>query len=61
MAPKCTTDITVDKASVKMLLRAVEKYGEKKVFGSPVEQETFNELKWQLHTALYELQFKCSP
>ena len=41
-----------------MLIRALTKYGGKKVFGSPVEQETFNELQWQLHTAMFELQFK---
>ena len=61
MGPKCTTTITVDKAALKMLIRAATKYGDKKVFGSPLEQETFNELQWQLHTALFELQFKCSP
>ena len=41
-----------------MLIRALTKYGDKKAFGSPVEQDTFNELQWQLHTAMFELQFK---
>ena len=61
MGPKCTVDIKLDKAAIKLLIRAVTKYGDKKVFGSPVEQESFNEIQWQLHTALFELQFKGSP
>ena len=58
MSPKPAVDIRLDKTAIKLLIRAVTKYGDKKVFGSPLEQESFNEVQWQLHTALFELQFK---
>ena len=58
MDKQATTDISFTHASLKMMLRALTKYGEKKIFGSPVEQEIYKELQWQLRTALCELQFK---
>ncbi len=50
--------VKLNSSMVKMLLRSLDFYGEKTIFGSPVEQESYTELQWQLRTALCELQFK---
>ena len=54
---KPTAPLELNHSAIHMLIRALTKYGTKKVFGSPIEQETFKELQWQLHIALFELQF----
>ena len=55
---KPTAPLELNHSAVHMLIRALTKYGGKKVFGSPIEQKTFNELQEQLHIVLFELQFK---
>ena len=55
---KLTATLELNHSAVHMLIHALTKYSNKKSFGSPIEQETFKELQWQLHTALFELQFK---
>ena len=61
MKPKLTISITLDSSSIKMMIRALTKYGDKKAFGSPIEQTTFDKLAEQLYMALFELQFRSSP
>ena len=55
---KATATMNCDHTSLKMLVRALDSYGANTIFGSPLEQETFKELQWQLRTALCELQFE---
>ena len=50
-------NLSLDKTALKLLLRAVDKYNEKHVFGSPVEQEAFDDLLRKIHIALFELTF----
>ena len=52
-----TIPVELDKISTKLLLRILDKYLEKHSFGSPVEQQAFNETYTKLKVALFELTF----
>ena len=52
-----TIPVELDKISTKLLLRILDKYMEKHAFGSPVEQQAFNETYTKLKIALFELTF----
>ena len=52
-----TIPVELDKLSTKLLLRILDKYVEKHSFGSPVEQQAFNETYTKLKVALFELTF----
>ena len=52
-----TIPVELDKLSTKLLLRILDKYLEKHSFGSPVEQQAFNETYTKLKVALFELTF----
>jgi hypothetical protein len=45
------------RSEIKLLLTALEKYAEKRVFGSPVEEETYEKAKRQLTVALLDFNF----
>ena len=52
-----TIPVELDKISTKLLLRILDKYMEKHTFGSPIEQQAFNETYTKLKIALFELTF----
>ena len=54
---KNTIPVELDKVSVKMLLSVLDKYVEKHHFGSPIENQSYNETYTKLKIALFELSF----
>ena len=54
---KNTIPVELDKLSVKLLLRIMDKHIEKYVFGSPCETKAYNETYTKLKIALFELTF----
>lgn len=52
-----TLPIELSKLSVKIVLNILDKYKEKHVFGSPVEQDAFNDAYRKIRIALIELTY----
>lgn len=53
--PKIT--VLLDHSTLKLLIRAVDRYTEKKVFGSPLEQQSADSIKELLQIALMEYNY----
>tara|TARA_B100001778_G_scaffold130402_1_gene107285 strand:+ start:1502 stop:1684 length:183 start_codon:yes stop_codon:yes gene_type:complete len=53
--PKIT--VLLDHSTLKLLIRAVDRYTEKKVFGSPLEQRSADNIKELLQIALMEYNY----
>ena len=49
--------MSLTKSEVKLLLTALEKYAEKRIFGSPVEEATYRKVKEKLTLALLDFDF----
>ena len=49
--------VTLDKSSLKFILKAIDRYAEKHVFGSPVEEKIYDCARNQIAMGLLEYEF----
>ena len=49
--------VTLDKSSLKFILKALDRYAEKHVFGSPVEEKIYDCARNQIAMGLLEYEF----
>ena len=49
--------VSLDKSSLKFILKSMDRYAEKRVFGSPVEERIYNDARNEIVMGLLEYEF----